>query len=555
MVFLRTLAAVMLIMPFISQPVLANDDKEGRENVSELMAELDTDIAQWRLLSEQAGKAGGMDREALLYRQDDRSFRLLADADALAREVAKLPAEGAYRQEVEQKLVADLSGASDTVFLRLEELDKHIAKNTEQVDSLSAGARISTEAYLQALESVRFQYYEALVNHYESRKLLGLPFKDSKKRLQGILYLHAEALAGEIEFSTAAQEEVQGRFELDPGNADLELAITQLSMNHTEAVDWLSSVIELQDRLGVDTSDYKTVLLQNSTGVSVGLLQSGVIEQLLREWYTKARDTLVEKSPDLFLKLIVFLLVIFVFRFLSRMTRRVVRASCDRSTLDMSILLKDILVSASGGAVMILGVLMALSQIGITLGPMLAGLGVAGFIVGFALQDTLGNFAAGAMILIYRPYDVDDFVEVTGASGLVKKMNLVSTTITTFDNQTLVIPNSKIWGDVIKNVTAQKLRRVDLEFGIGYSDDIEKAERVLAEIVESHAMVLKSPETMIKLHTLGESSVNFVVRPWTKTDNYWDVYWDLTREVKMRFDREGISIPFPQRDVHLYPQE
>ena len=201
---------------------------------------------------------------------------------------------------------------------------------------------------------------------------------------------------------------------------------------------------------------------------------------------------------------------------------------------------------------MILGILMALSQIGISLTPMLAGLGVAGFIVGFALQDSLSNFAAGAMILIYRPFDVGDFVEVTGASGLVKDMNLVSTTITTFDNQTLVVPNSKIWGDVIKNVTAQNHRRVDLVFGISYDDDIEQAERVLAEIVAAHDKVLKDPEPNIKLHTLGDSSVNFVVRPWVKTDDYWDVYWDLMREVKLRFDREGISIPYPQRDVHLY---
>jgi small conductance mechanosensitive channel len=218
----------------------------------------------------------------------------------------------------------------------------------------------------------------------------------------------------------------------------------------------------------------------------------------------------------------------------------------------MSALLKNILISTSGGVVMALGVLMALSQVGISLAPMLAGLGVAGFIVGFALQDSLGNFASGAMILIYRPFDVGDLVEVTGASGLVRKMNLVSTTITTLDNQTLVVPNSKIWGDVIKNVTAQKERRVDLEFGIAYDDDIELAERILDEIVSAHEKVLKNPEPVIKLHTLGDSSVNFIVRPWTKTVNYWNVYWDLTREVKLRFDREGISIPFPQQDVHVF---
>jgi small conductance mechanosensitive channel len=221
----------------------------------------------------------------------------------------------------------------------------------------------------------------------------------------------------------------------------------------------------------------------------------------------------------------------------------------------MSALLKNILVSTIGGTIMAIGVLVALSQIGISLAPMLAGLGVAGFIVGFALQDTLGNFAAGAMILIYRPFDIDDIVEVTGASGIVKKMNLVSTTISTLDNQTLVVPNSKIWGDVIKNVTAQTERRVDLEFGIGYDDDIELAERVLADIVSAHDKILEDPEPNIRLHTLGDSSVNFVVRPWVKTDDYWDVYWDLMREVKLRFDREGISIPYPQRDVHLISEK
>lgn len=218
----------------------------------------------------------------------------------------------------------------------------------------------------------------------------------------------------------------------------------------------------------------------------------------------------------------------------------------------MSTLLKDTMLSLTGGAVMGIGILMALSQIGISLGPMLAGLGVAGFIIGFALQDTLGNFAAGGMILIYRPYDVDDFIEVAGASGLVKKMNLVSTTIATFDNQTLVVPNSKIWGDVIKNVTAQKVRRVDLLFGIGYSDDIPHAERVLKDIVANNDKVLEKPEPVVRLHELGESSVNFIVRPWVRTEDYWDVYWSITRAVKVRFDEEGISIPFPQRDVHHY---
>ena len=137
--------------------------------------------------------------------------------------------------------------------------------------------------------------------------------------------------------------------------------------------------------------------------------------------------------------------------------------------------------------------------------------------------------------------------------GKVRDMNLVSTRILTPDHQTLIVPNSKIWGDVIRNVTSQPTRRVDLVFGISYEDDIAKAESVLADILASNDKVLDDPEPVIKLHNLGDSSVDFVVRPWAKTDDYWDVHWDITRAVKVRFDEEGISIPYPQRDVHLIP--
>jgi small conductance mechanosensitive channel len=159
------------------------------------------------------------------------------------------------------------------------------------------------------------------------------------------------------------------------------------------------------------------------------------------------------------------------------------------------------------------------------------------------------------MILVYRPFDVGDFIEAAGVFGKVHAMSMVSTTVMTIDNQTLVVPNGKIWGDVIKNVTSQKVRRVDMVFGVSYGDDIPRTEKVLAGILKEHPKVLADPEPMIKLHTLGESSVDFIVRPWVKTEDYWDVYWDVTREVKMRFDREGISIPFPQRDVHYYEEK
>ena len=155
-------------------------------------------------------------------------------------------------------------------------------------------------------------------------------------------------------------------------------------------------------------------------------------------------------------------------------------------------------------------------------------------------------------MLIYRPFDMGDMINVAGTLGTVESMNLLSTQLRTPDNQLVIVPNNSVWGDVIVNVTGITSRRVDLVFGIGYSDDIDKAQQILEEIVAANDDVLKDPEPTVKLHELADSSVNFVCRPWVRPDDYWDVYMDTTENIKKAFDAGSISIPFPQRDVHLY---
>ncbi len=215
-------------------------------------------------------------------------------------------------------------------------------------------------------------------------------------------------------------------------------------------------------------------------------------------------------------------------------------------------LLEDFLVKAARWVVLAIGVIMALAALEVSIGPLLAMLGAAGFVVAFALQDSLSNFASGLMILFFKPFDVGDVVDAGGVSGSVESVNLVSTTIKTFDNKKMVVPNNRVWGDVITNASGVAERRVDMEFGIGYDDDIDKAQAILEEIVNAHPQVLKEPAPTIRMSALADSSVNFIVRPWTKTADYWAVFWDITREVKKRFDAADIGIPFPQRDVHLY---
>ncbi|MEP1472874.1 MAG: mechanosensitive ion channel domain-containing protein [Halieaceae bacterium] len=534
-------------------PMATSADKPlSAEAISELMDTVDSRIGELQHLNTQIESAPEMDQNALLYRRDERSFELMVLIDQLAQSVVQLPEKDELRLEISRRMRADFLVAGDQVFERLNELDERIKSQFAALDSLSGSRRLAAESFVHTLESMRLKYFAAAVNLVLSREALNMPAEDVRTGLVNEMTSFGEALIGRVEFTGAASQEIAKRLKLDSSNAELQAGLTEMQLQHDLQAERLRQLVVSLERLGQDTRNYRAILLQHSSGVSIGIFDREVVLQIAQDSWRTTRESVVKSSPDIALKLLVFLLVLLVFRALSKLTRKAVGAALDRSNVDLSNLLKDILISASSGTVMIVGVLMALSQVGISLAPMLAGLGVAGFIVGFALQDTLGNFAAGAMILVYRPYDVDDFVEVTGASGLVKKMTLVSTTITTFDNQTLVVPNSKIWGDVIKNVTAQKLRRVDLEFGIGYGDDIPNAERVLNDIVTSHEMVLSKPEPIIKLHTLADSSVNFVVRPWVRTENYWDVYWDLTREVKVRFDREGISIPFPQRDVHVY---
>lgn len=311
-------------------------------------------------------------------------------------------------------------------------------------------------------------------------------------------------------------------------------------------------MIKAMDTREIDTSEYSQLLIQTTGEITAKVLDRRVLVGMLQQWFKQLKQWLIEHGPGIIVKAIVVLLILLVFRMLGNFTGRLVARGIASSRLSFSRLLEDFFVTVASKAVLFLGILIALSQLGIQLGPLLAGLGVAGFIIGFALQDTLSNFASGMMILIYRPFDVGDMVEAGGVMGKVSEMSLVSTTVLTVDNQKLVVPNNKIWGDVIRNVTAQDKRRIDMSFGIGYSDDIAHAERVLSEIIEADERVLDNPEPVIRLHNPGDSSVDFIVRPWVRTGEYWDVYWDITRKVKERFDAEGISIPFPQRDVHLY---
>lgn len=204
---------------------------------------------------------------------------------------------------------------------------------------------------------------------------------------------------------------------------------------------------------------------------------------------------------------------------------------------------------------LIVVIITAAGQLGIETTSFIAVLGAASLAIGLALKDSLANFSSGVMLILFRPFKVGDVVNAGGETGKVEAITIFNTVMNTPDNQRKIIPNASILGSAITNVTANATRRIDLVIGIGYDDDIRKAKETLESIVAGQSGVLKNPAPTIAVSELGDSSVNLVVRPWVKTEDYWSIYFELIEKIKLTFDEEGISFPYPQQDVHLYKQD
>ena len=205
-------------------------------------------------------------------------------------------------------------------------------------------------------------------------------------------------------------------------------------------------------------------------------------------------------------------------------------------------------------SMMIFVIIAAITQLGIATTSLIAIMGAAGLAIGLALQGSLANFAAGVLIVMFRPYRVGDFVEAAGIAGVVVQVQILTTVLKTGDNKQIVVPNAQIMGSIITNYSANDTRRVDMVVGVSYEDDIDKVRATIKELIAADDRVLSEPECLIAVAELADSSVNFNVRPWVRSADYWGVKFDLTEAIKKRFDKEGISFPFPQQDIHLYQQ-
>ena len=259
-------------------------------------------------------------------------------------------------------------------------------------------------------------------------------------------------------------------------------------------------------------------------------------------------DQLITFGTNYGLKIVGAIIILIVGRIVAGIVRKVIRRILERAKTDPAVI--SFVASLVYILILTFAVLAALAKFGIQTASFVAVLGAAGFAVGFALQGSLGNFASGVLILVFRPFRIDDFIEAAGVMGTVKEIHLFTSILATVDNVRIIVPNGKLYGDIIKNFSANAERRVDLVIGIGYTSSIQKAHEIMENLIKEDKRILSDPAPTIAVSELADSSVNFVVRPWVKKEDYWPVKFDLTRKIKETFDANGIEIPFPHRSLY-----
>lgn len=249
-------------------------------------------------------------------------------------------------------------------------------------------------------------------------------------------------------------------------------------------------------------------------------------------------------------KLLLALVIFIIGRWVARMLSKLVKRLLAKADFDDT--LQHFIGNLAYSALLVAVIIASLEQLGVDTTSILALFAAAGLAVGLALKDSLSNFAAGVMLIIFKPFKTDDFIEAAGASGVVETIGIFNTVLRTGDNREITVPNSHIYGGSIINVTARETRRVDLVIGIGYEDNIGQAKKLVDNIMGDDQRILQDPAPAVMVADLGESSVDLAIRPWVKTGDYWAVRADLLESIKASFDSNGISIPYPQRDLHMF---
>ncbi len=264
-------------------------------------------------------------------------------------------------------------------------------------------------------------------------------------------------------------------------------------------------------------------------------------------------ESIMEQAPDLLMvygtRVLLAIVIFIIGRWLAKAVASGVSKVLTKRDMDKTVV--GFVANMVSAVITAFTFIAVLGQLGVQTASLVAVLGAAGLAVGLALQGSLSNFASGVLLVVFRPCKAGDYVEAAGVAGTVEEISIFSTTLVTPDNKRIVAPNSAVMNGVIVNYSAKEKRRVDMVVGVSYDADLRQVQQVIRDVVTGHELVLKDPEPVIEVLELANSSVNFVVRPWVKTADFWAVRFDLMREIKMRLDAENIGIPYPQMDVHV----
>jgi small conductance mechanosensitive channel len=485
-------------------------------------AEVKVEVDGWQALLQEKVQEVSTAEIAVSYRKAE-----LAKADELQ---SALDAVDKARQAVEQQ------PADEAVAAKLAQAEQAVEEIKQEAVAIVKRAKADREAVAItkiAVAEIERQEQEQEQEQGEAAAESGADEQDAEVDDEG-----TDRLRDKVQ--EAADVRAESR-------SDLLVYLTWLREQQTALIHRTNEAIDDFERKGgkVEEIEEYRKYVHAISAIEVDVSDARATWTMVSGWLVSEEGGLrLLKNIGAFI--LIILVSMFLSHFISRALKKVMAGSQQTSRL-----LGDFLVVTVRRLIIGIGILIGLAAMDINVGPLLAVIGAAGFVIAFALQSSLGNFASGILIMVFRPFDVGDLVEIGGILGKVKSMNLLSVLIHTPDNKSVIIPNNNVWSDAITNVTGTDTRRVDLAFGIAYDDDMEKAQQIMEQVVSENAMVLKDPEPVIRVHELADSSVNFVCRPWVRTEDYWETYWALTRAVKERFDKEGVSIPFPQRDVHM----
>jgi small conductance mechanosensitive channel len=439
---------------------------------------------------------------------------------------------------------AAMDDTAQTTADKLMEMDKVLIESrfnlTNSVGlALAAEAKASQVHNLEIILIAAKNLLHADDDNYDLREFALLD--------QGLSRLKARVseLGGEFdpnneELMTLVTAEVEEILRKKSGVRDLTLEYLSFSMeNREELVKRIRLIVSEWERKGASVEEVAdiTTFVNDVTSFRLDVADSATRWSLIQLWIkSEAGGMKLAKSIGRFLAVMLLsgLVAILVGKITSKALHR---------TENISHLMRDFIIRSIRRVIFLVGFMMSLSLAGVNIAPILGVIGAAGFVLAFALQSTLGNFASGIMIMIYKPFDVGDAIDAAGVMGVVKTMNLTSTIINTFDNKLVIVPNNNIWGGVITNITGSQTRRVDLVFRIAYGDDTDLAEKIIHEVLSEQEMILTEPEPNVQMHELSDFTVNFICRPWVRTSDYWNVRWELTRKIRARFADAGFKAP------------